>query len=298
MDAPNDVTLGFNAAYYKGRYSDLMHMSDSEALQHFVTYGHREGRQSSNVAGREVLIPQIPPDHPALEIGPFGAPQISGPYARYADYLSTDELRKRAPDHGFEAERCPEIHYVLRDVELGAIPERFWSVFSSHCIEHQPDLIKHLHDVATIMEPGGRFFLVVPDKRYCFDHFVPESNLADVFLAPAEKRRLHSLRSILISQSMLTHNDPTRHWNGDHGEMPIAESGQAALDAAVAQYTRSMETGEYIDVHAWQFTPQSFHAICSSLFALGFTTLKPVAIGATMWGRTEFCAILQKSPRP
>ncbi|MFL9943749.1 class I SAM-dependent methyltransferase [Paraburkholderia graminis] len=297
MHNPDDLTFGFDPIYYKGKYPDLSHMTDEEALQHFLTYGHNERRYQSAVAARETLLPLIPTGVAVLEIGPFGAPQLAGEHVRYADYLSSEELRERAPKHGYDPENCPIIHYVLRSMPLGLIDARFAAVFSSHCIEHQPDLILHLQEVGRLLEEGAAYFLVVPDKRYCFDHFIPESDVADVLTAHAENRKLHSLRSILSAHSLTTHNDPQRHWNGDHGRPGIFERGRQTLTAAVEHYQNSIERNEYVDVHAWQFTPKSFHDLCSQLFDLGLIPLYPETTGATMCGRLEFCAILRKGSR-
>nr|WP_051205402.1 hypothetical protein [Salinimicrobium xinjiangense] len=99
------------------------------------------------------------------------------------------------------------------------INEKFDNVVSSHCIEHQPDLIQHLNDVSQILFPEGKYYLIIPNKRYCFDHFNCESKLEDVLNAHEEKRIKHSLRSVITHRlSMQTHNDPFMHWKGNHGE--------------------------------------------------------------------------------
>ena len=109
-----------------------------------------------------------------MEIGPFGQPvDFTGEHVRYADALSTEDLRSIAAVNGMDPARCPPIHYVVTEAPLEAIPECFATVFSSHCIEHQPDLVQHLQAVGELLEPGGSYFLIVPDKRYCFDHFRP-----------------------------------------------------------------------------------------------------------------------------
>lgn len=295
MHVPDDLTFGFDAQYYKSRHADLEAMSDEEALNHYIRYGHLEGRIQSCVAAREVLLPQIPNDAPVLEIGPFGAPQVIGGHVRYADFLSTEELRRRAPEHGYAPEKCPEIHYVLRNESLGDIGERFSAVFSSHCIEHQTDLVKHLQEVAGILEPGGRYFLIVPDKRYCFDHFITETDVSEVLAAHAEKRSLHSLRAVIAAHTLSTHNDPIRHWAGDHGEPAMNPAGISRVHIAVEAYANSVERNEYLDVHEWQFTPRSFQAISTQLFNLGLVGLRLTAISAPLRGRPEFCAILTKT---
>jgi SAM-dependent methyltransferase len=293
MYVPSDLTFGFDANYYKNRYADLAHMSDEEALAHFVKHGHYEGRYQNQLAARDGLLGQIPDDDLALEIGPFGAPQLFGPHVRYADYLSTEELRARAPHHGHDPDKCPEIHYVLRNMDLGDIEDRFSAVFSSHCIEHQPDLIKHLQDVGAVLRPGGRYFLAIPDKRYCFDHFIRESNFGQVVSAHLAARRLHSLRSVVTAYTFGTHNDPIRHWSGDHGTTNLHRVGYRVVRDAIALYLRSAKKHEYVDVHGWQFTPPSFNDICTRLYNDGFSPLRVASISAPIRNSQEFCAILE-----
>lgn len=52
--------------------------------------------------------------------------------------------------------------------------------------------------------------------------------------------------------------------------------------------------GDYIDVHAWQFTPESFRLITQTLFDLGFIDMKPYRVYATPRPRNEFTAVLTK----
>ncbi|WP_396330173.1 class I SAM-dependent methyltransferase [Burkholderia anthina] len=294
MYVPADLTFGFDARYYKERYEDLANMSDGDALAHFIKHGHYEGRIANSVATRAGLLEQIPADDLALEIGPFGAPQLFGRNVRYADFLSTEELRARAPHHGHDPAKCPPIHYVLSTVDLGDIGERFAAVFSSHCIEHQPDLIKHLQDVGTILKPGGRYFIAAPDKRYCFDYFVPKSSFRQVLAAHRHARKLHSFRSVITAFTLGTHNDASLHWSGVHGAPEFKRRGYRALRDALAIYKQSARNRTYVDVHGWQFTPQLFAAICTRLYDRGLSPLRLISISAPVRNGQEFCAILQK----
>jgi len=290
----HDLAFGFDPEFYRAAHVDLAHLTRDEALTHFLVHGHKEGRCQSIAGNRETLLQQIPGDLCNLEIGPFNFPQVHGAQTRYADFLSTAELKERAASIGFEPSDCPRIDYVLRDMALEDIEDRFASVFSSHCIEHQTDLIAHLHGVAHVLQPGGRYYLIVPDKRYCFDHFISESTTLDVLLAHAERRRLHSLRSILAATMMTTHNDPVKHWEGDHGQPSLRVGASGGIERAITMHSDSLKRGEYLDVHAWQFTPRGFHAICNDLFEAGLSDLRPLTTCAPMRNRTEFCSILQK----
>lgn len=288
----------FDADYYRALYADLAHFDAHEAAEHFLRYGRDEGRRPCAAAVRESFLGLVPREGAALEIGPFGNPQLRGHHVRYADMLSTAELRARALAHGYDPQQCPTIHYVLSRMPLERIEERFKSVFSSHCIEHQPDLAAHLQAVGRLLAPGDAYYLIVPDKRYCFDHFLPEATTAGVLAAHAEKRRRHSLVSWLGAAGLTTHNDALLHWQGEHGRPLCDQHGPRVFLDATKRYEEAERTGEYLDCHAWQFTPASFGTVCSHLFQLGLSPLRPEVVCETIQGRIEFCAILRKQSLP
>ena len=164
----------------------------------------------------------------------------------------------------------------------------FAAVVSCHSIEHQPDLVRHLNQVRDILQPGGQYFLIIPDKRFCFDQPIPESTIADIIDAHIGKRSVHSIRSIVEHVALTTHNDPVRHWAGDHGTV-------AVLDRVIA-ITPSLEgyKDAYLDVHAWQFTPDSLKVNIDLLNKAGFIDLEVERVYNTPRPRLEFCAVLRK----
>ena len=283
------VTTGLDTAFYRSCYPDLAEFNDDFLRSHYETHGRNEGRIPFGGAARESFLKMVPRSGLVLEIGPFARPSLDGAHVRYADVMSATTIKSIAAAHGMDPALCPTIHYLLTETPLEAIPERFTAVFSSHCIEHQPDLIGHFQAVSDLLEPGGSYFLIVPDKRYCFDHFRSESTIGDIATAYVEKRKRHDLRSFISHNIMMTHNDSHRHWAGDHGE-PVISFSPTCIDDATRAFRSAKEN--YLDTHAWQFTPKSFDAICSILYRHGLTRLKPLAIYPTLFNRNEFCAIL------
>ena len=75
--------------------------------------------------GRASFIGRIPSDRTALEIGPFNAPVLKGSNVRYADVLSTDDLRQRAVEIGRDLETVPDIDFVIPNGDLSTIDDRF-----------------------------------------------------------------------------------------------------------------------------------------------------------------------------
>ena len=284
-----------DADFYRGLYGDLRAMSEADAAQHFREHGIREGRQGSPLAAREALIEVLKRQRSILEIGPFCAPVVRGRNVAYFDVLDRAGLVERAGRVGQDAKGIPErIDFVSPTGDLSVVDRRFAAVVSSHCIEHQPDLVRHLAQVAAVLEPGGHYFLMVPNKLYCFDHFIAPSTLAQVLAAHVEARRVHRLESVIEHRALTTHNLPGRHWAGDHLDPGWQASVVGRATAAIAEHAAA--AGGYVDVHAWQFTPGSFRTLVGMLHEGGYSPLRPLRVYETPHGRNEFTAILELDP--
>lgn len=226
-----------------------------------------------------------------LEIGPFDCPQFEGENVSYFDVLDQNDLRRRAVAHGRLPERCPQIDFVSPNGDLRIVDRKFQTVFSSHVIEHQPDLIAHLRAVQDILAPGGQLCMIVPDKRFCFDHFIPESTIAEVVDAAAQAKT-HSARSVLLHSLFTTHNNAIAHWLGFHGDRPRSHREHDVIKAAMAEQQRSID-GEYVDVHAWYFTPDGFLDVMRALGATESIGLTPVKIHRTAFLDQEFFVVMR-----
>ncbi|MEZ5828021.1 MAG: hypothetical protein R3D01_06365 [Hyphomicrobiales bacterium] len=287
-----DAAFGpeFDPAFYRQGHPDLAKFSDAELVAHYDRHGRAEGRLASPLAMRAAFVAALRNLQPALEIGPFASPCLAGRGVRYLDVLDTEQLKQRAREHKLKPAGVPHIDYVSQPDQLDTRGDRFTLVFSCHAIEHQPDLVRHLQQVESILVPGGAYAVIVPDCRYCFDHFLAPSNIAMVLQAFAEKRTRHTLASVVEHRALTTHNDPRLHWQGNHGE-PGPDPGR--LRAALDEWEASPE--KYHDVHAWQFTPASFRRIMQGLHDLGLTRLAPLRVYDTPYGQFEFCALLAPS---
>ncbi|MGI9252753.1 MAG: hypothetical protein ACR2J8_03335, partial [Thermomicrobiales bacterium] len=124
--------------------------------------------------------------------------------------------------------------------------------------------------------------------------FMSESTIADVLAASLEQRTLHSARSLIAQNTLKTHNEPLRHWAGDHGSP--AHLTAPDIEAALALHARSQASGAYVDRHAWQFTDASFERIIQLLNDLGSLSLRPHRIYPALANTNEFWAILGPKP--
>lgn len=216
-----------------------------------------------------------------------------GPGVKYLDIIDARALAERATALRKDASRVPRIDYVSSAGDLSIVDQRFEFVISSHCIEHQPDLIRHLGEVERLLEPGGCYALAIPDRRFCFDHYLRDSAVEDVVQAFREQRKVHTFNSVVEHRALTTHNNVWRHWCGLHAmDKDVVNTARAAATEWVAA------KGRYIDVHAWQFTPSSFKALAHSLARLGYLAMTLVRLYPTPLGRSEFFAVFEKPIQP
>ncbi|MFA5950036.1 MAG: hypothetical protein WC807_07110 [Hyphomicrobium sp.] len=287
-----DPQAELDLEYYRMSNGDLAQHSSDELAEHFEVFGRKEGRPASPAALRENFLELVKQQPSVLEIGPFCNPCVRGPNVRYFDVLDEGGLNNRAREIGYPHTQAPHIDFVSPEADLGIVQQQFSAVVSSHCIEHQPDFIRHLMQVDRIPTDEGRYFIMIPDKRYCFDHFIAESTVAGIVEAFSEKRRKHRLGSVIEHRALTTHNDAGRHWRGDHADPGFAASIAARTHMALAEFERA--AGGYIDVHAWQFTPHSFRINVSTLRELDLIAFEAERVYNTGVGRNEFTAILKK----
>ncbi|WP_425989026.1 hypothetical protein [Brevundimonas sp. TWP2-3-2] len=272
-------------------YADLAYYDDAALGAHFDAYGRTEGRTASDDSTREGLIARIGTPASMLEIGPFCQPVFRGPHVRYLDVLTAEELGARAREIGLDPSGCPEeIHYHNGLGE--AAGAAFDVIFSSHNFEHQPDPIRHLNDAAAALAPEGVYAMLIPDRRFCFDHFLAETTIADVLEAYVERRARHAPRHVIEHIALTCHNDPAAHWRGEHGPRPLGDDGR--LGVALEKLAAAGD--DYIDVHAWHFTPMSFRELMQGVAASGLSRMRPLRVYDTPHGRSEFVAVLQVSP--
>ncbi len=283
----------FDPGYYRSIHADLRVFSDDELREHFATRGKAEGRLPNVLATREMFRDLALGLGSILEIGPFSRPLFRGPNVTYFDVLDRQGLTELAQKIGVaETDAIPEIDYVSPTGDLSIVSQSFDVIASSHAIEHQPNLVRHLNDVAGLLHPAGCYFLWIPDKRYCLDAFHAESTIADVLEAAIEHRTYHTVGTLIAQEVQRAHNDPRRHWLGDHGSPPADPA--AIIQAVLALYHETRSRGEYVDRHAWQFTPDSFRSLLGVLNELEIVALRPLRVYSTHFMSNEFWAILQK----
>jgi hypothetical protein len=285
------IPPAFDPQDYRARYKDIADHDDDFARRHYERHGRNEGRVPSPYALRENFIGLVDTSRPTLEIGPFDNPRMIGDGVEYFDVLDRAGLEKRSAELR-RNRRSPDIHHVSPTGDLGIVERKYDAIFSCHCVEHQPDLIGHLRHVERMLADDAAYYIVLPDKRFCFDHFFPASDVDAAVDAYREQRRFHTATNVIRHFAFATHNDARRHWHGDHCDEDYEKNIPARTLAALEKISR--ERGRYLDVHAWQFTPESFEWLIEALFSLGSIKLRPARVFGTAKYRFEFTAILTR----
>lgn len=137
---------------------------------------------------RQEFLNLIDKDVDSLEIGAFHNPILTGPRTKYFDVIDKQKLIIRAKGYGYDISKIPDLDYIHPYSNLGVVKQKFDVIASSHNLEHIVDLISHFNQIEKLMNNRAKYFLIIPDKRYCFDHFKADTWLSDVLAAHFENK--------------------------------------------------------------------------------------------------------------
>jgi hypothetical protein len=300
-ESPTSVTRSadLKAIVDKSRYSRLFDLKRLHEPLCSCTKFHDPFPANSTKNMRAIftdLVKKIPGSK--LEIGPFVNPQLFGYDVKYFDVLNLDGLKKRAEKIEYPLGRLVKIDYVEPTGDLSVIPDKgnFSLAFSAHVVNNQLDLVTHLNSVSDLLVDGGYYLMFVPDKRYCFDHAVPESSIADIlddYYNQQQQTQAHALRSVVEHRALTQHNDPEKHWKGEHDTLD-ASLVAGRIRGALIEFDVARRQSSYVDVYNYQFTPQSLSMAVNILHELHISPMKVHQVYETVKGQIEFCIVLKK----
>jgi hypothetical protein len=223
------------------------------------------------------ILKMINPDGAGLEIGPsFNpvAPKRAGYNVKIIDFMSTEQLVSLNAARSHDISQIEDVDYIWDGRSFQEIigpDQKFDWIIASHVIEHTPDIITFINDCGNILTQNGVVSLVIPDKRYCFDYFRPVSNLSQVIDAFIARRKRHSQGSVV--EYFLYHC-----WKNEMLAWHKAYSGDVRfpypIEFAKDMFAKAASCQDYIDIHAWCFTPSSFRLLVHDLERLELITLK------------------------
>lgn len=242
------------------------------------------------------ILQHIDKDGHGIEIGPSHnpiAPKREGYKVHIIDHMSREELIKKYKDHGVSIDNIEEVDFVWRGEEYSELTGKSkyydW-VIASHVIEHAPDLIAFLNNCDTILKDNGVISLVIPDKRYCFDHYRSITGISQIIDNHLHINRIHSPGTVAEYFLNVVSKGGTIGWNSNTaGEYSFIHS----LDDALQGMKLVMNENAYLDVHAWCFVPHSFRLIIHDLYCLGIIPFKEVSFYPT--SGCEFYVTLGRS---
>ena len=235
-----------------------------------------------------------------VEIGSLDRPVLRREMGRvlYVDHADTASLRdKYAEDPGVRAEAIMEIDWVWDESGMDGLVRRHGPVdyvIASHVAEHVPDLIGWLQALGRVLAAQGEIRLVIPDKRFCFDHHRAESGLGDLLAAHAAGSRAPSLARIADYFLHVVEVDTPAVWAGRPPPSPLVDAGRYRWAERVCREVR--DSGRYQDVHCWVFTPRRLCLLLAELVAFGVLQLECTLFRDTERDGLEFLLGLRPQP--
>ncbi len=232
-----------------------------------------------------------------LEIGALDRPVVTRAQGdiRYVDYASTEALREmHASTPSVRVEGLVDVDYVWGERTLRELvgPEaRFDYVIASHVIEHVPDLVTWLGEIAEVLAPGGVLSLIVPDKRYTFDRLRRTTDITEVVDAWLARRRKPSVQQVFDHYLRHTRVDVQRAWAGQLDDARLELVHDERLSLAVC---REAAAGRYVDAHCWVFTPHSFFELLRYLAQLDLLPFRVARYHPPVQGEIDFFVTLER----
>ncbi len=233
-----------------------------------------------------------------LEIGALDKPMLRPPGCRvvYADHATTSDLRAKYAGHALvDPDALADVEIVwepgksLREAARGQV---FDHAVASHVIEHAPNLLGWLEEIASVLQPRGSLRLAIPDKRYCFDFLRRETGLPEVLDSYLNKRTRPGVRDILDFWGWYRSVDAAAAWRGDYPSLRAFSLDQ--IPVALGRCRDSLERGGYHDVHCSVFTPHSFAILMLHLAELGLLPFGCTQIRPTAPNQLEFFVHLMR----
>jgi hypothetical protein len=233
----------------------------------------------------------------AIEIGALDSPIIppTTPGVFYVDHVDTPSLREKYRSHAnVNTDNLVHVNGIWGEKSLAEAAASVAPVdclIASHVIEHVPDLVTWLKEVAAVLKPTGDLRLVIPDRRYTFDLLRSETVLADVLTAYLVRARIPQVRQVIDYIANAVPVNCHDMWEGTVDRTTLVKSHATSDIELLARDV--LDNQRYHDVHCWVFTPASFTQLMMRLAELGYHTYKCVKLFDTEPYTLEFVVIAQ-----
>lgn len=234
-----------------------------------------------------------------IEIGPLAAPLVGKEQSniRYVDWADQQTLRARyAADPNVDVDEIVPVDAVWGEQSLKESlsgETGFDYLIASHVIEHVPDMIGWVAEIAEVLRPGGHLSLAIPDRRFTFDYLRQTTRLGDLIDAWLRRDRRPSPGSVFDFAANAVLVDAAAAWRGplDPSSLPRFANLPRSLQRA-----REALDGTYHDSHCWVFTPLSLLRIMVDLVDLDLLPYRCARFHDTEVGSLEMLMVLERRP--
>ena len=233
-----------------------------------------------------------------IEIGALTTPLLRPPDAdiRFVDHVDSKALRdKYRNDPAVDIGSIVPVDAVWGDATLAACfpGETFDYVIASQVIEHVPDMIGWLAEVAAVLRPNGRLILAIPDKRYTFDILRRETSLSDLIDSNLHAVRRPTPGQVFDFNANAVELDHVTAWTA----MPAIGSLRHYLTKPQAlAKARESCSGSYVDSHCSVFTARSLLELLAGLLELQLLPFRLERFHVAPSGSNEMSLILLRQP--
>jgi SAM-dependent methyltransferase len=169
---------------------------------------------------------------------------------------------------------------------------RFDYVIASHVLEHVPDMLGWMREIADILRPGGRLILAIPDRRFTFDYLRQTTRLSEVIDAYLRCNRRPMPAQIFDFNANAVEIDMIAAW--ENRINPASLKHYVNLRYALDRSIESVRDGKYVDGHCWVFTPPSLAAILADLVDLDLLPFKCLHLYEPERNTNEIVLILER----
>jgi SAM-dependent methyltransferase len=232
-----------------------------------------------------------------LEIGALNCPMLRPPEARirYVDHTDQATLREKyANEAGVRPEDIVPVDAVWGDHTLAeCFPgEQFDYVIASHVMEHVPDAVGWMAEIASVLRPGGQLIMALPDRRYSFDLERRDTSLADWVDNHLRGVRRPTPGQVFDFNANSIDWDHMRAW---FSPAPARHRHYVGRDYALEQ-ARLAQHGAYVDVHCSVFTARALLELLDGLLELGLLAYRLDRFYVAPVGSGEMSLILRREP--
>jgi SAM-dependent methyltransferase len=260
--------------------------------------------KNPEVASRKekLLRAIVPLSQDGLEIGALCNPIVlkneSNGRVFYVDFATAQQSREKYKDDpNVDLARIVETDYVWGKQTLPELVNgrMFDYVIASHVIEHVPNMLGWLLEIASVLKDGGVLSLAIPDKRYTFDFKRDLTSFGTLVEAYLLDKRRPGIRDIFDQVSLATKVDLFEAWSGKLDPKELVHHG--SIQEALKKSEEYLTSDDYNDVHVNIMTPNSFLTIMEEASQLGLLDFRVLDFSDTEYNSLEFMVSLQRLSR-